>query len=115
MRRSQVIRRTMHKPICPRVGSVFAASLRTGLGEGLKPRAKPRRNSECESLGRICREGDFGGRVNGAQWEAGNVTGCSLGWTAGDHRFSRPVEAEVKGEGRVEEGEEEEEGGGVVV
>ena len=34
MRRSQVIRRTMHKPICPRVGSVFAASLRTGLGEG---------------------------------------------------------------------------------
>ena len=97
----------MHKPVCPRVGCVFAASLRTGLGEGLKPRAKPRRNSECESLGRICREGDFGGRVNGAQWEAGNVTGCSLGWTAGDHGFSRPVEGEVEGAEGGEGGEGE--------
>ena len=35
MRSIQVIRQTMHKPVCPRVGCVFAASLRTGLGEGL--------------------------------------------------------------------------------
>lgn len=46
--------------------------------------------------------------MNGAQWEAGNVTGCSLGWTAGDHGFSRPVEGEVEGEeGGGEEGGEE--------
>ena len=46
--------------------------------------------------------------MNGAQWEAGNVTGCSLGWTAGDHGFSRPVEGEVEGaeEGVVGGGEE---------
>ena len=55
--------------------------------------------------------GDFGGTVNGAQWEAGNVTGCSLGWTAGDLGFSRPVEGAVEG-AKEEEEEEEEEGGG---
>ena len=50
--------------------------------------------------------------MNGAQWEAGNVTGCSLGWTAGDHGFSRPVEGELEGaEGGVG-GEEGGEGGG---
>ena len=53
--------------------------------------------------------GDFGGTVNGAQWEAGNVTGCSLGWTAGDLGFSRPVEGAVE---RAKEEEEEEGGGG---
>ena len=86
-----------------------APGLERGSNLGLSPAGTQNVRVWAEYAG-----GDFGGTVNGAQWEAGNVTGCSLGWTAGDHRFSRPVEAEVKGEGRVEE-DEGEGGGGVVV
>ena len=61
MRSTEVIRQTMHKPVCPRVGSVFAASLRTGLGEGLNLGLSPAGTQNVRVWGEYARGISAGG------------------------------------------------------